>query len=82
MCYHSHAQHFRPEPLRAPRSLRRRVFFRRMVGLATLAAALAFTAFAIAMVIARMHNTEAQLDAVHLQGLQLGMSMCPSRGGR
>lgn len=33
----------------------------------------------VALVIARMHATDAALDSAHLQGMQTGFSMCGAR---
>lgn len=41
-----------------------------------LAVALFASTAALAMVIASMHATEAELDSAHLQGMELGQRMC------
>lgn len=41
-----------------------------------LAVALFASTAALAMVIASMHASEAELDSAHLQGMELGQRMC------
>jgi hypothetical protein len=81
MSYHQHAQMFRPEPQRPMSYRTRRTLMQRLrplilavVGLGLVGA----IALGAAALITRLHVTQAQLDAAHLQGMAQGQSVCRS----
>ena len=80
--HHRHAQQFTPEPVRPVRYRlgRSRMHF---VGLALrwLAGgiAVALIVLGTTALIARIHATEAALQAAHLQGMAVDHTMCGSR---
>lgn len=79
--YHRHAQVFRPEPQRPICYRTHRTLLQRLrpVLLAALGFGLvALLALGAAALVARLHATEAQLDAARLQGMASGQSMCAS----
>lgn len=57
----------------------RRPWWQRLGGVLTLLAALVLLASGAALAIARMHASEAQLQAAHAAGLAAGMGTCPGR---
>lgn len=79
MSYHQHAQMFRPEPQRPVSYRTRRTLLRRLRPLilaAVLGLGVAFIAVGAAFLIARLHVTQAQIDAAYLQGMKAGQTMC------
>lgn len=77
MCYHCHAQHYQPAPVKPVRySLRRRHLFSRLVAVVLVLASACITVYGVTVAVDAMYNSQAQLDNAHLQGMQVGMSMC------
>ena len=79
MNYHRHAQQLRPEPQRPTVYRTHRTLLQRLRPLVIAALAglgLALIVLGTTSLIARLHATQAQLDAAFLQGLQSGQQIC------
>lgn len=77
--YHRHALHFRPEPQRPIRYRTHRTLAQKLRPLllaAIGAGAIALVVLGIAAIVARMHATQAQLDAAYLAGMASGQQTC------
>lgn len=78
MCYHCHAQHYKPLPPAKPvrYSLRKRHLVSRLVAVALVLASACITVYGVTAAVGAMYNSQAQLDAAHLQGMHVGATLC------
>ncbi len=82
MSYHDHAWVFKPKPQRPVRYRTQRSVWQRLQPILAICLGLGLAFVLItgsAALIARMHATQAQLEAAHLQGMAIAQSMCRSR---